>query len=98
MSTFVFFHRPGPRWEPGVPYPEQPGIEDHVGFARRLLDEGRLLLGGPFADEQSGGMLVLRAESLEEARELANEDPSIGELLHVDVRPWRIAMSTLDLD
>lgn len=32
MSLFVLFHRPGPRWLPEVPFPEQPGIMDHVGY------------------------------------------------------------------
>ena len=98
MSTFVLFHEPGPDWKQGVPYPDQPGIEAHVAFARRLVDEGRLVMGGPFADEESGGMLVIRAESLAEAEALANEDASIGGLLSVTVRPWRIAMSTIDLE
>ena len=96
MPTYVLFHEPGPDWMEGVAYPEQPGIEAHVGFARRLVDEGRLLFGGPFTDRDSGGMLVIRADSLEEAERLANEDPSIGGLLRVRVRPWRIAMSTVD--
>ena len=98
MSTFVLFHEPGPDWKHGVPYPEQPGIEAHVAYARRLVAEGHLLMGGPFADEESGGMLVIRAESLAHDEALANEDASIGGLLSVTVRPWRIAMSTIDVE
>lgn len=91
------FHTPGPEWKHGLPYPEQPGIEKHVGFVRRLLEDGHLLMGGPFGDEASGGMLVVQSASLDEATALANEDASIGHLLEVYVRPWRIAMSTVDL-
>ena len=97
MLTFVLFHQPGPDWEEGVPYPEQPGIDAHFEFARKLANDGHLLMGGPFVDEASGGMLVIQAESLDRAEMLANEDASIGGLLRVTVRPWRIAMSTIDL-
>lgn len=97
MFTFVLLHEPGPDWKPGVPYPQQPGLEAHVAFIRRLAAVGQLLIGGPFEDEEGGGLLVIRAESLEQATTLANEDESIGRLLQVTVRPWRIAMSTVDL-
>lgn len=97
MPTFVLFHSPGPDWAQGVPYHQQPGIEAHVAFARRLADDGLLLMGGPFADEASGGMLIVQAESLEQAESLAHEDESIGGLLRVNVRPWRIAMSAVEL-
>lgn len=97
MPTFVPFHEPGPGWKQGVPHLEQPGIEAHVEFARRLVAEDHLLIGGPFADAEGGGMMVIQAESFERARDLANEDASIGKLLGVTVRPWRIAISTIDL-
>ena len=46
----------------------------HRLYVRRLFDEGKVLLAGPFADG-SGALFVYEAESLEAARAIAAEDP-----------------------
>ena len=102
MALFVLFHRPGPGWQPGVPYPEQPGIMDHIGFMRQLDAERRLVLGGPFDDEPAGpadggpvGIAIVEAESENAAAELAASDGSVqAGLLVVSVRPWRPRMGS----
>lgn len=87
----VLRHRPGRAWKEGVPFREQPGVEHHVEYMRSLDQRGVMVLGGPFLDG-TGGMVVLEA-SIDEARQLANEDPSLElGLLEVDVRPWVTAM------
>ena len=93
----VLFHRPGVGWQPGVPFREQLGVEHHQGFMQQLDNEGLLVLGGPFLDEESGGMAVLRAGSVDEAMRLAHTDPSIeAGLLTVTVRPWLVPMRNAD--
>ncbi|HXN01370.1 MAG TPA: SRPBCC domain-containing protein [Candidatus Dormibacteraeota bacterium] len=93
----VLFHRPGIAWQPGVPFREQRGVEHHQGFMKRLQDDGLLVVGGPFLDEESGGMVVLRAASVDDATHLAHSDPSIeAGLLTVTVRPWLVPMRNLD--
>ncbi len=74
MSLFVLIHRPGPRWQLGLPFPEQPGIMDHISFMRRMDEEHRLILGGPFDDEWAGssestpvGMAIIEADGMEQA-------------------------------
>jgi uncharacterized protein YciI len=102
MALFVLFHRPGPAWQPRVPFPEQPGIMDHVGFMRRLDEERHLVLGGPFDDEPAGpadggpvGIAIVEAESEQAGAELAANDGSVqGGLLTVTVRPWRPRMGS----
>lgn len=102
MSLFVLLHRPGPAWLPGVPFPEQPGIMEHIGFMRRLVEEQRLVLGGPFDDEPAGpadggpvGMAIIEADSLEEAQAIGDSDASVhARLLNVGVRPWRPRMGS----
>ncbi|MGH2394373.1 MAG: hypothetical protein ACRDGH_12950 [Candidatus Limnocylindria bacterium] len=42
---YVIEHVPGPEWDDGVSYPQQPGVEQHVAFMRSLHDRGVLLLG-----------------------------------------------------
>ncbi|NQT18478.1 MAG: hypothetical protein HQ592_02145 [Planctomycetes bacterium] len=58
------------------------------GFIQKLKDDGKFVAAGKWSDN-SGGMLILRADSLEEAREIAGEDPLIksGAVLH-DVKEW----------
>ena len=55
-------------------------LPDHLAYLRGLEANGSLMLAGPMSDEtgaemQGMGMLVLRAQSLEEARALAEGDP-----------------------
>jgi uncharacterized protein YciI len=100
MGLFVLFHRPGPQWTPGVEFPAQEGIMDHIGFMQRLDQEGRLVLGGPFDDEPAGpadggpvGIAIVDATSQAAAEELAASDRSVQSgLLVVRVRPWRPRM------
>jgi uncharacterized protein YciI len=102
VSLFVLFHRPGPRWTPEVPFPEQPGIMDHIGFMHGLDQDGRLVLGGPFDDEPAGpqdgghvGIAIIEAVSEDAAHILAHSDASVQKgLLTVRVRPWRPRMGS----
>jgi uncharacterized protein YciI len=102
VALFVLFHRTGPRWKPDVPFPEQQGIMDHIGFMRRLDQEQRLVLGGPFDDEPAGpadggpvGIAIIEADGLEAAETMARSDASVlAGLLTVKVRPWRPRMGS----
>jgi uncharacterized protein YciI len=102
VSLFVLFHRPGPRWQPGAPFTEQPGIMDHIGFMQGLDQAGRLVLGGPFDNEPAGpqdggpvGIAIIEADGMEEAERLAASDEAVkAGLLTVQVRPWRPRMGS----
>jgi len=58
------------------------------GFVQKLKENGSFVAGGKWSDN-SGGMLILRADSLEEAIEIAEQDPLIksGAVVH-DVKEW----------
>jgi uncharacterized protein YciI len=92
----VLVHEAGPTWQPGVPFREQHGVESHMGFMRRLHEEGLLVIGGPFlddADDLPVGMAIIRAPSLEDAERIAVLDASLAAgLLRVRVRPWLVPM------
>jgi uncharacterized protein YciI len=102
VALFVLFHRPGPTWDPGAPFPEQPGIMDHIGFMHGLDQDGRLVLGGPFDDEPAGppdggpvGIAIIQADDLAAAEAIAASDESVQKrLLVVKVRPWRPRMGS----
>jgi uncharacterized protein YciI len=89
-ALFALVHRPGPAWVDETGYREQPGIERHIGYLRRLFDEGRMVMGGPFLDD-AGGLALIEADDMEEASTFAYDDPTVREgLLSVEVHPWRV--------
>ena len=66
MTTLqVVVHEPGPAWQPGIAFREQRGVEHHIATMRGWLEEGRLVMGGPFLDAEGGGMAVVAFDSLE---------------------------------
>lgn len=93
---YVLFHSPGPQWNGDFSFREQPGIEAHVGYMAGLLERGLLVMGGPYLDD-SGGMMVSRASSLEEAESLAREDPGVRSgLLRVEVKAWYVPLASVE--
>ena len=63
----VLFHSPGPAWQDGVSFQEQPGVGEHVRYMREQLEKGLIVLGGPFLDD-SGGMMICREPDFAKAR------------------------------
>lgn len=53
-------------------------VQKHVNHLRSLEQNGKLSLCGPFSD-YAGGMEILIAGSLEEAKTIAESDPFIAE-------------------
>ncbi len=92
---FVVFHFSGPNWQAGKTLFDQPGVMDHVAHYRKLLDAGKLALGGPHLDTQGGGMMIAQpGVGEEELLAFAAEDPAVKSgVLGFEVRPWLIGMS-----
>ena len=59
---YVVFHRPGPAWQAGVDFREQPGVMEHVQHYAKLLEDGKLAMGGPLLAADRGGMMVAKPE------------------------------------
>ena len=91
---FIVVHSPGPNWKPGVPAFEQDGLQLHVGHYATLLKPCKLLMGGPFMDEKSGGIMIAEpAVSEEELRQFAAADPAVkAGLLNFEVRSWLVGL------
>lgn len=51
-------------------------LEDHKAYLQKYIDEGRIYAKGPFTDH-TGGLVIYKAESLEAAREIIENDPVI---------------------
>ena len=66
-------------------------IARHIGHIRRLDDLGVLVMAGPFED-YPGGMVIVRADSLESARRIAESDPFISEGVRTfELRTWLLS-------
>ena len=90
----VVFHSPGPKWRTGVGFREQPGVMAHVRHYANLLEDDKLLFGGPFMDVDSGGMMIADGVTREELAAFAAADPAVlAGLLDFEVKSWYVAMA-----
>ena len=91
---YVFFHKPGPKWQHGVDFREQDGVGEHVQHYLKLHKQGKLELGGPFLLQDAGGMIVATKDvSQAELDAFAADDPAVRSgLLIYEVRLWLTAM------
>ena len=97
MKLFqVVVHSPGPNWQKGVDFREQPGVMDHVQHYAKLHEQGKLLHGGPFVDTDAGGMMIAAEDvTRKELEQFAAQDPAvIAGLLNYEVKTWYMAMSS----
>jgi len=78
-------------------------LPKHLAYIQNLEKDGMLVMAGPLSDDtgeemQGAGMLVLRATSMNEARELAANDP-----MHTTgartfrLRKWLVNEGTISL-
>jgi uncharacterized protein YciI len=72
---FVITYSTGPSWKAGVAMKDQ-GLGPHVAYMKELRDTHRLFAAGPFPDS-NGGMLIVKAASLEEAKDILAHDPAV---------------------
>jgi uncharacterized protein YciI len=94
-TLFLVFRGPGPSWVPGRPTRQQPLWDEHADFMDRLFDQGRVVLGGPYAD-YSRNLVVVNARDTEEATELFQADPwnESGILGPAEVIEWTIFLDS----
>jgi uncharacterized protein len=86
-QLYLFLYRPGPAWRADRPMHQQ-DLRDHVVYQARLLRERRSVAAGPYAGE-NGGLAIVRAASLEEARAMLAADPAIVNGVFVaELRQW----------
>jgi uncharacterized protein len=87
-KTYAFIYAAGPQWAAGRPVTEQ-NLGAHRAYMEKLYVEGRLLWGGPFLDDEGGGLAVVRAAGNEEAAALLADDPAIRNGIFIgSMRTW----------
>lgn len=68
-------------------------MEGHLAHLTRMNQSGKMDLAGPFLDDgEIRGICVYNVASLEEAKQLAEEDPAVkaGRLV-IEIHPWMSA-------
>ena len=90
-TYYVGFLRPDPARKP-LPKDQAERIQTaHMANIHRMADAGQLMAAGPFDDTPHtiSGIFVMKAGSIQEARRIANEDPTVVEHRNtMDVHAW----------
>ncbi len=88
QQLYLFQYAPGPAWRAGAPMQRQ-GLGPHAAYMQRLMNEGRLYAGGGYVGAD-GGMAIVMASSMEEARAILDADPAVTSGIFVaELRRWR---------
>lgn len=86
-KLFVFVYRPGPNWTQGLPMAKQ-NLRPHGAYFADLLRTGRVFAGGGFVG-RDGGMAIVRAADLNEARAMLEADPAVSSgIFAADLHEW----------
>jgi len=94
MTTYyLVFLKRGPNWTAEMTPEIEKVLEGHFANIKKMTDEGKLVLAGPFL-EQTGdsalaGLFIFRVDSIEEAIRLAEQDPGVmsGRFIY-EIVPW----------
>lgn len=87
MRTYAVVYEIGRGWHLGKPIEEQ-ALNEHYNFLQYLYQQGILIEGGPYLDD-SGGLALIRAEDIDAAWEIVEQDPAvINEVFVPEIHPW----------
>ena len=85
---FVLIYTPGPAWQTVKTAAELPFYREHYRYMKQVFAAGRMLMGGPFLDNQ-GALGVLDVASEAQAREIVAHDPFVLErVVEPHLHPW----------
>jgi uncharacterized protein YciI len=89
---YVVFLRPDPARKP-LSKEEGERIQNaHMANIHKMAEDGLLAAAGPFENDPPpiSGIFVMKAKSVDEARRIAGEDPTVREHRNtIDIHPWR---------
>ncbi len=71
-----------------------PFRDDHLNLAREWVEDGRLVLGGAFADPVDGAILVFKVKDRAAVEEFVRKDPYVlgGLVTAWRIRPWTLVV------
>ncbi len=96
-QLFAVIRTRGPAFEPSRPLESQADWVAHAAFMNDLVRDGAVILGGPL-EGTADVLLVMRAETADEARRRLAADPwAVQDLLRVTrISPWTLRLGSLD--
>jgi uncharacterized protein YciI len=74
---------------------EEARVSEHFQYLKALLEGGQLILAGRTlnTDPLSFGIVILRAESDDAARQIMEKDPAVSNgVMHAELYPFRVAL------
>lgn len=74
LPQFIVHLETGPQWQDALPPNEQAGFAEHSANMRALRESGQILYGARYDDY---GLLIMAAESIEQVRDLLDQDPGV---------------------
>jgi uncharacterized protein YciI len=80
----------GPKWDATKPDERNSILQQHLRNVRSMLESGKAIIAGPFADDTDlAGIFILRASSTEEAKNWVDTDPAVkAGFLTAEMHPW----------
>lgn len=93
---YLFVYSAGPAWKAGQPMSAQ-GLAPHGAYMRKLFSEGVIVAAGPTTDPEGGGLAIVKAKDMAEAKALLAADPAVQSgIMTAQLRNWRPAFATKD--
>ncbi len=87
QNSYIVYYRPGPKWVAGKPSKDQ-SLKSHFDYLLALHERGKLIMGGPFADEP-GGLVIFTGDQISEVEDMVADDPAVtGGILVASVKKW----------
>ncbi len=87
----VVLRQAGPEFDPALPLEEQSLWQEHAAYMNALVDEGRIVLGGPLPNGRVAH--AMDAESEDEIQAIWARDPwSYSHLQLESIEPWEIRL------
>jgi hypothetical protein len=86
-KTFAILYDRGANWIEGRRLKDQP-LREHLDYLLGLHKTGKVTMGGPYADE-TGGLVLVTAGDIDEAERIAANDPAVvAGTLKAQAKAW----------
>lgn len=91
-TAYLGFLTRGPKWTPEKTPATEALQKAHMANINKLAEMKKLVVAGPFGDNGTlRGIFVFKVGSLEEAKKLAETDPSVqAGRLAISMHPWLV--------